>query len=90
MISNDRFQFPPVEFRVHPFWFWNGEMEEEEIARQIGEMKDKGVGGIFICARQGIGPALFIAGMVRPGEVCRSNRAAGRFERMAVRRIPVS
>ena len=35
MISNDRFQFPPVEFRVHPFWFWNGEMEEEEIARQI-------------------------------------------------------
>ncbi|MFE5319228.1 glycosyl hydrolase [Paenibacillus sp. NPDC056579] len=54
MISNDRFQFPPVEFRVHPFWFWNGEMEEEEIARQIGEMKDKGVGGIFICARQGM------------------------------------
>ena len=28
-------------YRVQPFWFWNGEMEENEIYHQIKEM-DKG------------------------------------------------
>ncbi|MDF2959055.1 MAG: hypothetical protein K0S39_790 [Paenibacillus sp.] len=54
MLNNDWFQNPPVEFRAHPFWFWNGDMEESEILRQIGEMKAKGVGGFFVCARQGM------------------------------------
>jgi len=48
------FQHPGNEFRIHPFWFWNGDMEEGEIRLQLREMADKGVGGVFICARQGM------------------------------------
>ncbi|HEX7058200.1 MAG TPA: glycosyl hydrolase [Bacilli bacterium] len=47
-------QNPSAEYRIHPFWFWNGEMDDAEIVKQIGEMADKGIGGFFICARQGL------------------------------------
>jgi|GEM_PF-222206 len=45
---------PEAKWRVQPFWFWNGELADEEIVRQIGEMAAQGVGGFFICARQGM------------------------------------
>ncbi|MDF2938411.1 MAG: hypothetical protein K0Q90_3784, partial [Paenibacillaceae bacterium] len=48
------FKNPGSEFRILPFWFWNGKMEDAEIERQIREMADKGVGGFFICPRQGL------------------------------------
>lgn len=48
------FKNPPAAYRIHPFWFWNGEMDEAEITRQIREMAEKGVGGFFICPRQGM------------------------------------
>ncbi len=48
------FRNPPAPYRVMPFWFWNSEMEAEEIVYQIREMAEKGVGGFFICARQGL------------------------------------
>lgn len=54
MLNEEWFRNPPVEFRVLPFWFWNGDLKEAEIVRQIDEMADKGLGGFFICARQGI------------------------------------
>ena len=41
-------------YRIHPFWFWNGRMDDAEIIRQIAEMDRQGVGGFFICARQGL------------------------------------
>lgn len=50
----NEFQNPPEKYRIKPFWFWNGEMTKEEISRQIEEMADKGLGGVFICARQGM------------------------------------
>ncbi|SFL99420.1 hypothetical protein SAMN03159341_113125 [Paenibacillus sp. 1_12] len=50
----EKFINPTGEYRMHPFWFWNGEMTEDEIRHQYNEMADKGVGGVFICARQGI------------------------------------
>ncbi|WP_312427696.1 glycosyl hydrolase [Lacrimispora sp.] len=50
----EAFQNPPAEYRVKPFWFWNGEITKEEVARQIREMSEKGLGGVFICARQGM------------------------------------
>lgn len=40
MIPN--FNDPPKENRIRPFWFLNGEIEEEQIEKQILEMKDKG------------------------------------------------
>ena len=48
------FKNPPVRNRIKPFWFWNGDMEKEEIDHQLREMADKGLGGAFICARQGL------------------------------------
>lgn len=54
MRLTEEFKNPPVRYRIKPFWFWNGDMTREEISRQIGEMADKGLGGMFICARQGM------------------------------------
>lgn len=54
MISEYRFKNPSVSSRIKPFWFWNGTMTREEISHQIREMADKGLGGMFICARQGM------------------------------------
>lgn len=54
MFDKRDFLNPESAYRVHPFWFWNGEMEEFEINNQIMEMADKGVGGFFICPRQGL------------------------------------
>lgn len=48
------FANPGVRYRLKPFWFWNGTITEEEIRRQISEMYQQGVGGFFICARQGL------------------------------------
>ncbi len=45
---------PPVAYRIVPFWFWNGTMEEGEIVRQIREMSEKGIGGVCISARPGL------------------------------------
>ncbi|MFB9274681.1 hypothetical protein [Cohnella cellulosilytica] len=45
---------PPAAYRVLPFWFWNGDLTEEEIEWQLAEMAEKGLGGFFLCARQGM------------------------------------
>ncbi|HIX15695.1 MAG TPA: hypothetical protein H9740_08255 [Candidatus Hungatella pullicola] len=54
MNLTEEFKNPPVKYRIKPFWFWNGEMTKEEIEYQIREMAEKGLGGLFICARQGM------------------------------------
>lgn len=53
MSWEDAFRNPPRENRIHPFWFWNGDITLEEIEHQIEEMAEKGLGGMFICPRQG-------------------------------------
>ena len=45
---------PEAKWRIQPFWFWNGDLEDGEITRQIAEMAEQGVGGFFVCARQGM------------------------------------
>ena len=50
----EKFDNPPKENRPRPFWFFNGDMNKDEIRRQILEMKEKGLGGFFLCARQGL------------------------------------
>ncbi len=42
------------EFTPIPFWFWNDFLSEEEILRQMREMKDKGVDGFVIHPRKGL------------------------------------
>lgn len=48
------FKEPKASERMHPFWFWNGDMEDEVVVRQIQEMSVQGIGGFFLCARQGM------------------------------------
>lgn len=53
-ILRNKFKNPPVEFRSAPFWSWNDRLCKEELVRQIGEMKDKGMGGFFMHSREGL------------------------------------
>lgn len=43
-----------LKYGIQPFWFWNGDMKEKEMIRQIQEMAEKGIRGFFIHPRQGM------------------------------------
>jgi hypothetical protein len=45
---------PPAEYSLCPFWFWNDELSEEEIARQIEDFRAHGVYGFVIHPRAGL------------------------------------
>ncbi|MHA1791101.1 MAG: glycosyl hydrolase [Promethearchaeota archaeon] len=47
------FKKPPNEFRMMPFWFWNHEMVEKEVIRQIQDHHEHGIGGEFAHPRHG-------------------------------------
>ena len=55
-LSQELFQNPPKEYRGIPFWSWNDELKEDELCRQIGELKEMGFGGglvrIHHCANE--------------------------------------
>ena len=46
------------EFTPLPFWFWNDELTEDELKRQIGEMQDKGIEGFVIHPRKGLSESI--------------------------------
>ena len=48
------FAAPGNEWRAKPFWSWNGELEKEELIRQVGVMKEMGWGGHFMHSRSGL------------------------------------
>lgn len=48
------FQNPGVHFRGKGFWAWNDALEESELRRQIGIIKQMGMGGFFMHARVGL------------------------------------
>ena len=48
------FENPGVEYRGKPFWSWNGELEKDELIRQVGVMKEMGFGGYFMHSRAGL------------------------------------
>jgi hypothetical protein len=45
---------PPREFSVMPFWFWNDDLKENEIIRQIADFEAHGVYGFVIHPRIGL------------------------------------
>ncbi|WJH33867.1 hypothetical protein N6H14_28370 [Paenibacillus sp. CC-CFT747] len=49
-----QFLEPLEEYTPIPFWFWNDEITEEELVRQMGDFADKGVTGFVIHPRMGI------------------------------------
>jgi hypothetical protein len=48
------FKDPPREFSVMPFWFWNDDLKDEEIVRQIADFEAHGVYGFVIHPRIGL------------------------------------
>ncbi|MEX0741741.1 MAG: hypothetical protein WD079_03020, partial [Phycisphaeraceae bacterium] len=44
----------PREYSLLPFWFWNDDLCEQELARQMGEFEAHGVHGFVIHARVGL------------------------------------
>ena len=48
------FKNPPVEYHSVPLWVWNNEVDEQEIDRQLTELKAGGIGGVFIHPRPGL------------------------------------
>ena len=48
------FLHPSEEFSPMPFWFWNDELTEAEIDRQMTAFKEKGVDGFVIHPRMGL------------------------------------
>lgn len=53
-LTRENFTSPPREMGILPFWFWNGELDEEEMAWQLREYRDKGIPGLFIHGRFGL------------------------------------
>jgi len=48
------FDDPGAAWRGKPFWSWNGDLEKEELIRQIHVMKEMGMGGFFMHSRTGL------------------------------------
>ena len=48
------FRDPPREFSLMPFWFWNDELKEEELLRQMDDFEAHGVYGFVIHPRIGL------------------------------------
>ncbi len=53
-MSLAEFQQPPSRFGLAPFWFWNGDMNEDTVRQQVRAMHKAHVGGFFIHPRQGL------------------------------------
>ena len=54
MLDKSLFFKPQSHYSMVPFWFWNDELKDEELIRQLKEMKDKGVYEVIIHARKGL------------------------------------
>lgn len=50
----NKYNDPGAEYRAHPFWSWNDDLEEEELRRQIRLIAESGQGGFFMHARDGL------------------------------------
>ena len=50
----DAFLNPGREFSQAPFWFWNDDLSEDEIARQMADFRAHGVYGFVIHPRAGL------------------------------------
>jgi hypothetical protein len=48
------FKNPPHEFSVMPFWFWNDDLKDDELLRQIADFEAHGVHGFVIHPRIGL------------------------------------
>jgi hypothetical protein len=49
-----RFADAGREYSLMPFWFWNDDLDRDEIARQIADFERHGVYGFIIHPRVGL------------------------------------
>lgn len=49
-----RLENPEAKYLGKPFWSWNGDLQKEELLRQIEVMKEMGFGGFFMHSRTGL------------------------------------
>jgi len=49
-----QFADPPSEFRSAPLWVWNDKVTVGEIDSQLVELKEAGIGGVFVHPRPGL------------------------------------
>ena len=54
MSLTQSFKNPTSEYRGKPFWAWNGDLEPEELRRQIRIFRQMGMGGAFLHSRVGL------------------------------------
>jgi hypothetical protein len=66
----DLFANPGALYRGKPFWAWNGELEAEELRRQIRVMHRMGLGGFFMHSRVGLATAYLSDEWFRMVEAC--------------------
>ena len=50
----ESFLDPPRELGLIPFWFWNDDLEEDELIRQLHAFHEAGFGGVMPHARVGL------------------------------------
>ena len=54
-LTRENFTKPPLEMGIVPFWFWNGDLDKDEMEWQLREYYDRGVRSLFIHGRMGLG-----------------------------------
>jgi len=54
MTLRQQFHQPPTDYSLVPFWFWNGDLDEAELVRQLDLMIEQGVTQVILHARQGL------------------------------------
>ena len=52
--SRDLFRVPTAEYRATPFWAWNCDLDPDLLLREIGYMKQMGMGGFHMHTRCGM------------------------------------
>ena len=53
-LDESTFRNPPSEYRAAPFWAWNCELSEDQLLREIDQMKEMGMGGFHMHVRTGM------------------------------------
>jgi alpha-L-rhamnosidase len=53
-VDAERFRHPTTEFGILPFWFWNGELDPDELRFQLGELAAKRMHGVVLHGRYGL------------------------------------
>ena len=48
------FRNPEAKYRPHLFWSWNGDLQKNELLRQLRDLSQTGHGGFFMHARDGL------------------------------------